>query len=169
MCRTDDFDPIITTSFLSDKVKGFVRFKQEETRALPRKHCTALYRGDIPQSLLSNSFRAASAAISTLPQNVQEDIRLQIATSLPPGIQKTCVMLEIAHDSLTKVLNSPIIRDLMQSCEDNIEVTIPLKEPGHGLLDCIALQMGFAEPYESLQGTAEALYGVQVPCGVQAF
>jgi hypothetical protein len=169
MYRKEALDPPccgITTFCSSSKKEGIFRLKQVELQFMPNvDRYYELLRSDLLVSELSKPFVAASAALGTLPSDVQADAQLHMSMSVS-GSQKSqtrCVELAITHSSLTSVLNSPTLHGLTETCHDGQEITLPINGPQQGLFDCIALQLGFLKPYEGLDGAAQALYGVQVP------
>jgi hypothetical protein len=170
MYRKEALDPPccgITTFCSSSKKEGILRLKQVECQFMPNaERDYELLRSDLFVSELSKPFAAASAAIGTLPSDVQADAQLHASTSLSGSqqtlTQTTCVELAITHSSLASVLNSPTLHGLTETCDDGKEITVRIDVPQQGLFDCIALQLGFVKPYKGLDGAAQALYGVQV-------
>jgi hypothetical protein len=164
MCRksVQPRNPMITTSFSSHKKQGFVCFTQKETNPLPHNQYTPTTRDEIPTQHLADSFKTVSAALRTLPNDVQANVRVDLSVSVSEDTHEACVTLKIAHGTLTGILNSPVIGDLVENCEDDTETSIPLRDL-RGLLDSVALQIGIVNPYQGPRGAAKALYGVQVP------
>jgi hypothetical protein len=169
MYRKEALDPPccgITTFCSSSKKEGILRLKQVEIQFMPKveRDYEAL-RSDLLVSELSKPFVAASAAIGSLPSDVQADAQLQMSMSVSGSqqTQTTSVKLAITHSSLKSVLNSPTLHGLTETCDDGEEITVHMNGPQQGLFDCIALQQGFFMPYEGLDGAAQAWCGVQVP------
>jgi hypothetical protein len=168
MYRKEALDPPccgITTFCSSSKKEGILRLKQVECQFIPdAERYYELLRSDLLVSELSKPFAAASAAIGTLPSDVQADAQLRMSMSVSGSQQNqtTCVELAITHSSLASVLNSPTLHGLTETCDDGKEISVTINGPQQGLFDCIALQLGFVKPYKGLDGAAQALYGVQV-------
>jgi hypothetical protein len=168
MYRKEAFDPPccgITTFCSSSKKEGIFCLKQVELQFMPNvDRYYELLRSDLLDSELSKPFVAASAAIGSLPSDVQADAQLRMSMSVSGSqqTQTTSVELAITHSSLTSVLNSPTLHGLTETCDDGKENTVPMNGPQQGLFDCIALQLGFVKPYKGFDGAAQALYGVPV-------